>query len=179
MTETITRPDTVHEYVPYEYLTVRTTAQQEPLTRDTYHSLGWTLEDRVQAVPTQSGVTLKFKRDRRIENRSVMSELQREAEQSLASIAALERSKGARAMAASLVVGIVGSGFLAGAVFAIMAGAVVLSIPLGALGLIGWVLGYLAHGKVRASTTARVAPQIDREYENLYSIGERADRILS
>ena len=60
-----------------------------------------------------------------------------------------------------------------------MAGAVVLSIPLSALGLFGWVLGYLAHGKVRASTTARVAPQSDRGYENLYSIGERADRILS
>lgn len=178
MTDTLHRPDAAAQYVPYEYLTIRMDSELEPLYRDTYRSLGWQVEDRTQGLAGHASVALKLKRDRRIEHRAEVAELQRSAERSLASIASLERSKGTKAMATSLILGILGSAFLAGSVFAIQAGAIVLSIPLGTIGLVGWVLGYVSHGRVRDRSTVQAAPAIDREYENLYSIGDQATRIL-
>lgn len=48
--------------------------------------------------------------------------------------------------------GIVGAAFLAGSVFSLDADLTALSIVLGAIGLIGWVVGFVAHGRVRALT---------------------------
>jgi hypothetical protein len=167
------------DFVAYEYLTVRADRDLEPLYRDAYASFGWVVEGYASNVPGTPGVALKLKRDRRIKNRPMVLELQRRCEHALASIASLERSKSSTAMAVSLGTGILGSAFLAGSVFSLEADMTALSIVLGAIGLIGWVVGYLAHGRVKTRRTEQVAPLIDQQYDVVYETGEQAAHLLS
>ncbi|GAA2180550.1 hypothetical protein GCM10009785_11840 [Brooklawnia cerclae] len=166
-------------YVAYEYVDVQVDRELEPLYRDAYHNFGWVFEGYGAQPPLASRVVLRLRRDRRIANRGELMEQQRACEHALSNIATLEQSKAAIPMAVALGLGIIGSAFLAGAVFAISAGAWGLGVPLGLVGLAGWAAGFLAHGRVKADKTAQVAPQIDREYEAVYVTGERAARLLA
>lgn len=180
-----------HDYVAYEYLTVQAGRDLESLYADTYRSFGWIVESASTGVlnagagilngnrPGVNTVTLRLKRDRRIRNRSLINELQRKAENALAEIQTLERSRTTTAVATALGIGIVGSAFLAGSIFAIEANLWLLSIPLGAIGLLGWLAGYLAHGRVKAKKTAQTAPLIDEQYELVYEASEQAARLLA
>lgn len=174
-------------FTAYEYSSVRAPRDLEPLYQDTYRSFGWSVEvaelsEPVRALPSPSGarstVTLKLKRDRNIRNRQMVQTLQRKAESSLATITRLEKSKSAWALAAALTVGILGCGFLAGSVFAIDGGLMVLSIVLGAVGLLGWLAGFLSYLGVKNRRTSTVTPLIDREFDVLFEASAQATRLL-
>jgi F0F1-type ATP synthase assembly protein I len=179
MTEASTLSGNGSDFVAYEYTTIRVERDLEPLYKDAYANFGWIVEGYGPSLPNVSTVTLKLKRDRRIKNRPMVLELQRKCENALRSITSLEKAKTTTAMAWSLSLGIVGSAFLAGAVFAIDADLIVLSIPLGAIGLVGWLAGYLAHGRVKANKTTQLAPLIDRQYDVVYETGEQASHLLA
>ncbi|MGC3955469.1 MAG: hypothetical protein QM804_14675 [Propionicimonas sp.] len=190
MTDQSVEPDSPPEYpgygdyVAYEYLTVQADRELELLYRDTYRSFGWIIEATAGGplgggTPNPATVTLKLKRDRRLRNRPLVNELQRKAEGALAAIRDLEKSRTSTAVATALGIGILGSAFLAGSVFAIEAGLWLLSVPLGAVGLLGWLAGWLAHGKVKARRTSQTAPLIDRQYEIVYDASEQAARLLA
>lgn len=166
------------DFVAYEYLTIKADRELEPLYRDAYRNFGWVV-DGYSGLPQVNTVTLKFKRDRRIPNRAEVVKEQVACEHALATISSLERSKTSTPVAVALAVGIVGSAFLAGSVFAITANLWLLGIPLGIVGLAGWAAGYLAHRRTKASRQAKVAPLIDREYDVVYSTGEQANRLLA
>lgn len=172
------------DYVAYEYLTVQADRDLELLYKDTYRSFGWIIEATTAGplgggTPNPTMVTLKLKRDRRLRNRPLVNELQRRAENALAAIRDLEKSRTSTAVATALGIDIVGSAFLAGSVFAIEAGLWLLSVPLGAVGLLGWLTGWLAHGKVKARKTAQTAPLIDQQYDILYNASDQAARLLA
>lgn len=173
------RPPAPGEFVAYEYATVKADRDLESLYRDAYRNFGWEIDGYGPRPPGSTTVTLRFKRDRRIRNRSAVTELQRTCERALGAISRMERSKESTALVAALCVGIVGCAFLAGAVFAIEAGMWLLSVPLGAVGLLLWLAGYVSHGRVRARRTERLDPQIDREYEVVYDTGEQAARLIA
>lgn len=177
MSQTTTSPAS-RDFVAYEYTTVKADRDLESLYRDSYQNFGWELEGYGSGVPSPNNVSIKLKRDRRIKNRSAVAELQRTCERALESIAGLERSKNTSAFTAALTVGILGCVFLAGSIFAIEASMWTLSIPLGGVGLILWLAGYLVHGKVKARRTRQVDPLIDRQYEIVYDTGEQAARLL-
>jgi hypothetical protein len=179
MTEASTLSRSDSDFVAYEYTTIRVERDLEPLYKDAYSNFGWIVEGYGPSLPNVTLVSVKLKRDRRIKNRPMVLELQRQCENALTSITSLEKAKTTTAMAWSLGLGIVGSALLAGAVFAINADLIVLSIPLGALGLVGWTAGYLAHSRVKASKTAQLAPLIDRQYDVVYETGEQASRLLA
>lgn len=170
------------EYVPYEYLTVHAERDLEPLYADTYRSFGW----EVEAVPgVFSGgtpgphtVALKLKRDRRVRALPEINKLQRTAEDALSAIVATEKSRDSAPLVASLTVGLVGCGFLAGSVFAITADNWGLSIPLGIIGLAAWLGGYLVHGRVKANKAAKTNPLIDEQYEIIYASCTQAAALL-
>ncbi|MFT4214606.1 MAG: hypothetical protein QM622_07505 [Microbacterium sp.] len=169
-------------FTAYEYASVRAPRDFESLYRDTYRAFGWTVESTEPADPIRvltpgippTTITLKLKRDRNIRNRSVVHDLQRKADASLSAIVRLERSKTARAFAVAATIGIVGAAFLAGSVFLMNGGLIALSIVLGAVGLVGWVGGFLAYQGVAARRSAAVTPLIDREFDVLYETTEQA-----
>lgn len=191
----------------FEYATVRVNRDLENLYQDTYRSLGWTVESRedplasgvrplherfargvplvgqmyghtVDALPHADIITLRLKRDRYIPNRPQVEALQRQAEQALARIDRLERSKSSRANTASISLGLVGAAFLAGSVFSLGAGMTALMVVLGAIGLIVWLAALLAHGAVKRNRTAKVAADLDSQYAVVYSASEEAHSLL-
>lgn len=171
---------TASEYVAYDYLSVRAERELEPLYKDTYRSFGWTIEGYGPSLAGISTLTLKLKRDRRIKGRPLIAELQRKAESALSQIANLERSKSTTAIALALTIGIIGSAFLAGSVWAISeSDSWGLSIPLGAIGLLAWLAGFLSYGRVRAQKTAQLTPVIDRQYDIVYESCEQAAQLLA
>jgi hypothetical protein len=86
----------------YEYAAIRADRDLESLYRDTYVNFGWTVEGYGQALPSTGTVNLKLKRPRHLKNRPEVVQLQRKAEQALAEIAALEKSKTTSAFATSV-----------------------------------------------------------------------------
>ncbi len=164
-------------FVTYEYQTVQVDPTKESLYSDVYRNFGWASDGR--APTRRSGsVQLKFKRDRRIAGRSVLTELQRRCETALRSIDALERSRTVMATIVSILIGLVGVAFLAGSVFSLEASSVALSIVLGAVGLAICVPPYFVFSRLRRVKDARVSPQIDREYDVVYDTSEQAARLL-
>lgn len=175
-------------FVGYEYLTVEAPAELEPLYRDVYNAFGWTLDEearRSEVIPVTprnhpgAKVAFKAKRDRRIRNRQLLNELQRRANRHLGSIGQLERSKRNHATWTALTLGIVGSVFLAGSIFALNASLVVLTVILGAVGLLLWLGGFIGYNRAKSRRTAKVDPLIDQEHEALYSTLAEADRLLN
>jgi len=170
---------TASEYVAYDYLSVRAERELEPLYKDTYRSFGWTIEGYGAGIAGISTLTLKLKRERKLKDRPLIAELQRKAERALSQIANLERSKSTTAIALALTIGIIGSAFLAGSVLAITeSDSWGLSIPLGAIGLLAWLAGFLSYERVRARKTAQLTPVIDRQYDVVYETCEQAARLL-
>lgn len=175
-------------FVAYEYATVRAPRDLESLYRDTYHGFGWIVESAepahpVRALPLTPAIvpnhlTLKLKRDRDLRNRELVQTLQRKAENSLTTIAGLERSKSIRAVTLAVTIGIIGAALLAGSIFALNGGLLVLSIILGAVGLIGWLAGFFTYLQVKRSRTEAVIPLIDRELDALQETGAQAARLL-
>lgn len=184
-----TEATTAGSFVAYEYAAVRAPRALGSLYQDTYRGFGWTIEstelaDPIRPLPLTPSiqppqVTLNLKRDRGIRNRQLVQELQRTAETSLARISRLERTKTSHAMAAAIGFGIVGAAALAGSVFTMNGGLLALSIALGAIGLLLWLGGYLAHTAVKGRQTAKIAPLIDREHDIIYDAAAQASRLLS
>lgn len=165
-------------FMAYEYTTIRVPRDRESVYADSYRNFGWLTDTTETGLPGATTVTLKLKRDRRVKNRPLVLELQHQSEAALTRIAALERSTSAAAVGTAVGIGIIGTSFVAGSVFSLQADLLVLSIVLGAIGLFGWLAGYLAHGRVQASRRARVAPLIEEQYDVVYRSGEQASHLL-
>ena len=164
-------------FVGYEYKDVTVNRQLEPVYTDGYESFGWKLEDsRVSLDP--ASVTLKFKRDRKLRNKAEITRLQRQFDTYADEIVALERSKVTTASIVAYVIGIVGSAFMAGAVFAYLASMIPLMVILALPGFAGFILPYFLFGKVRKTKTGQVTPLIDSKYDEIYSVCEKASGLL-
>jgi uncharacterized membrane protein YjjP (DUF1212 family) len=157
------------------------------LYRDCFKNLGWILIEeregplRGKDIPSSShlNIALAFKRERKLKENAELQELQQQCERALASIERLERTVTARPTLYGLLVGLVGTGFVSGAVVSYQAGEAVLCAFLGAIGLFGWGTAYLLFDRIQSKVTAEVTPLLEAEYEVLYHICERASRLLA
>lgn len=121
---------------------------------------------------------MKFKRDRKIRNKAELTRLQRQFESGAAEIAALEKSKTLGASAAAFLIGIVGTAFMAGSVFSYLAGMLPLCILLAVPAFAGWILPTFCYAGLRRRRAAKVGPLIDRQYETIYAVCEKASALL-
>ncbi len=168
-----------HGFVGYEYVAVNARREMEQIYKDTYRSFGWEyMENGMLDITHLSQVEMKFRRDRKLKGGAPLREQQRKAEAALRMIEKLEAAKTQKPVMAALGVGLVGTAFLAGAVFAITGGSMLWCILLGIPGLVGWGLGYITHQKLSVSERARMAPLIDAQYDIIYSAGEEAAALL-
>ena len=167
-------------FVGYEYRDVYTTRDMEGVYADGYPNFGWKLEGCTPPTPGFSTVNLKFKRDRKIRNKAELSRLQRQFEQGVAEIGNLERSRNTSAFTTALTVGLIGTALLAGATFAfIYAEMIPLMIVLAIPGFIGWFLPYKLYKGIAAKKSTTVAPLIDKQYDAIYDVCERAHTLLA
>ena len=165
-------------YVGYEYKTYTIMRDVESLYTDNLENFGW-IPDGVEAsVKGLRYVTLKFKRNREIENRTQLGRLELQFEKAVAEIQRLELVKKLSASAVAYGTGIVGTAFMAGSVFAVTGGHVALSIVLAVPAFIGWVLPYFLYVQLEGKKSKQVEPLINDQYNIIYDTGKQAHDLL-
>lgn len=159
-----------------EYLDVDVSENLIAICSDCYRALGWTIVNTKNGIGT---VTMKLQRDRKIKNRVALYELQRKCEEAFKSIEHLERSKTKSAMAISIGIGIIGTIFMAGSVFAYLAGMIPLSVMLAIPGFTEWMLPYFLYKKIEKQSISEATPIIDENYDVIYRSCEKASNLLN
>ena len=163
-------------FVGYEYKDITVSRDVEPLYQDNYGHFGWKLE---KITPTIYGaVNLKFKRDRRIKNKLELTRLQRKFDNCISQLIKLEASKTTTPSIVAYCIGLAGTAFMAGSVFAVVGGNIPLCIILAIPAFVGWGLGYLMYKKLVNKHTEMAMPMIDGQYNEIYDICEQANALL-
>lgn len=171
-------------YVGYEYKEITIRQEQESLYADGYQNFGWELEDTATPAFTgnpanMSQVTMKFKRDRKIRNKAELTRLQRQFDALANEIVRMEQSKTLSAATIAYIIGIVGTAFMAGAMFAYLGGMIPLMIVLAIPAFIGWVIPYFAYLKIKKNKAAQLDPLIDQKHDEIYEVCEKANGLLA
>lgn len=166
-------------FVGYEYKEVPAGGERAAFCLDCYESFGWKLDERMGEDGT--GGKLLLKRDRKIMNRMELTRLQRHFEACMDEIGALERSRTSAATAWAIAVGLIGTAFIAGAVFAVtheppMWGLMsVLAVP----GFAGWILPVFVYRKLAEKRGKVVSELVERKYDEIYEICEQGNKLRS
>lgn len=161
-------------YVAYEYKEVEASGERAALLIDCYQSLGWEAEKE----PPPGRIMLR--RSRKIMNKAELTRLQRNFEACIEEINTLQKTKKSKASAVSILTGLIGTGFMAGSVFAVTAEqpmiwlCIILAIP--AFGL--WALAPILYPRMVAKRTTIVNELIEQKYDEIYTICEKGSRLL-
>lgn len=175
----MTETQSSRAFVAYEYKNAAVDSRYLSYYMDGYENFGWQCEN-VVSRPESGMVILNLKRDHRIINKMELTRLQRQFEACMQEIRSLEASKSSGAMAASLAVGVTGTAFMAGSVFAVTAQppiiwlCVLLAIPAFA----GWALALPLYRSMLSRRTAEVEPLIEDKFDEIASICEKAHHLL-
>ncbi len=166
------------DFVGFEYLEVSTKQRMESLYVDSYANFGWEFEGSSTPSDGSDCVTVRFKRDRKLRNKAELSRLQRQFEACAREIETLERSRTTIASIAAFSIGLVGTAFLGGAVFAYLGGVLPLMVILAIPGFIGWITPYFCYQKLRTSRERQIAPLIEQKNDEIYQVCEQGCRLM-
>lgn len=175
-----------HSFVGYEYKQVITNKEKISYLIDGYQNFGWIVDQNIShnipaTIPNPyANVILRLKRDRKIMNKMELTRLQRNFEFCIKEINHLEKSITSKATMYALVVGIIGTAFMAGSVFAVTATPprIALCIILALPALAGWILPLYIYKMVVRKRTEIVAPLIEEKQDEVYVIFEKGNKLL-
>lgn len=167
-----------NKFVGYEYKSITVDRDMESIYADGYQNFGWILESTSKPQVGVNTIAMKFKRDRKIRNKAELTRLQRQFDACASEVTRMEKSKTSHATAVALIVGLIGTAFLAGATFAYLGGLIVLCIVLALPGFIGWILPNFLHHSTYAKQAAKVDPLIEKKQDEIYEVCERANALL-
>ena len=167
-------------YVGYEYKEIFADSEKASLLLDGYLNFGWTPDENIQPSRILGRVAIKLKRDRKILNKVELTRLQRHFEACIDDMEELEKSKTMKATVWSICIGLVGTAFLAGSVFAVTAAPplILLCIILGVPGCVGWVLPYFVFKILAQRQSDKIVPLVDQKYDEIYEICEKGSKLL-
>ncbi len=168
-----------NDFVGFEYKDVTIKKTMQSIYVDSYSNFGWIFEENNVSVGKPDYIIMKFKRNRKIRNKAELTRLQRQFDAYVAEILRLENSKKTKAAAVAYVVGVIGTAFIAGSVFAVTAGNVGTCVVLAIPGFIGWIIPYLLFRRINEKSTEQVNPLIGQKYDELYSVCEKANGLLN
>lgn len=164
----------------YEY--ARTTVKSDLATvaTDCYESLGYELTGAKDSAAGDTTV-LAFRRSRKVRGKAQLAKLQRTADDLISQIAGLEGEKTRRARMLSLTAGIasalvLGVGMCCSMVWTQL---MALGVVVGLVGIAGCVAAWLLYRSTVRKDTARLAPRIEAAYDQLATICEEAQTVLS
>lgn len=172
-------------FVGYEYKEIVADSSRISFLLDGYENFGWEIDGKVQertgpnTAPRQK-VVVHMKRNRKIINKAELTRLQRNFEACVSEIDALEKSKTSVATMYALVLGILGTAFMAGATFAVTAQpphyilCIVLSVP----GFLGWIFPYFLYKRKVGKQVQKLTPLIEEKYDEIYEICEKGNKLL-
>lgn len=197
-----------NKFVGYEYKTVTVSKELESLWVDSLNAFGWTLEKRAPAVvkhvwgplrvmlaplavfggkfreavidhDSATHVELTFKRDRHIEHKGELNQLQVLYENCAKSMQALDASKKTGAAAAAYVIGLIGTVFMGISVFSYLAAMTPAFIIAAVPGFLGWLLPFFAYKSLIARKTKQVDPQMEAQHDKICAICQQASEIVN
>lgn len=167
--------DSENRFIQYEYKEIFAKGERASLLTDCYESLGWEIHG--QDAGTKKIV---FRRNRKIVNKMELTRLQRNLEACIAEIDTLQKSKTTKAAMVSLIIGLVGTAFMAGSVFAVTAPTpviwlcIVLAVPAFSL----WALAPVLYPRLVAKRSIFVNELIEKKYDEIYTICEKGNSLL-
>jgi len=164
-------------FIAFEYKEINVRRGMEAVYTDAYPSFGWKL-DGTNISLSINNISLKFKRNRKIANKAELVKLQREFEGQVQEIEKLEDSKVIAPSAAAYGIGLVGTAFMAGAMFSYLANMLPLCIVLAVPAFIGWIVPYFAYRKIAQKKVDKITPIIEQQYDSVYGICEKASALL-
>ena len=173
-------------FVSYEYKEISVDSDKLSFMMDGYEAFGWEVDENVNSaattphMPVQGKTVLYLKRNRKIINKMELTRLQRNFEACVKEIEALEKAKTSKATMAALIIGLIGTAFMAGSVFAITALTphIVLSILLAIPAFIGWGLPIFVYRRIAAKDTEKMIALIEAKYDEIYEICEKGNKLL-
>ena len=177
-------------FVGYEYKELLTESSRFSFLLDGYENFGWMLDENLPAYLPENGKdrnpvsqqkkVLRLKRNRKIVNKMELTRLERNFEACVNEIDKLEKEKTSIATVYALVLGIIGTAFMAGSVFAVTPQEpnYILCIILAVPGFLGWILPYFLYKKIVGKQTERVTPLIEEKYDEIYEICEKGNKLL-
>lgn len=167
-------------FASYEYKELNVKEEQASFYLDCYENFGWQQDENFPPQNKGDSVILKLKRNRKIANKMELTRLQRHFEADMQDIAALTKSETNLAAISALSIGVIGTAFMAGSVFAVTADPPViwLCILLAIPAFAGWILPYFVYKKVKEEKTKKVTPYIEEKYEEIYEICEKGHSLL-
>ena len=170
-------------FVAYEYKNVTTSQNSAAMCIDCMYNFGWMpIEDDMYSLeailsnlnPVNLGknisnvaqsiggtsdesmaITLKFKRDRNIENKDALIKLEKEYEDAMVEITKIERKNNAQSMGVSLGTGIIGTVFIGLAIYNFIFSNTILGILFAVIGGIGWIIGFFSNQKINHKKSAK------------------------
>jgi hypothetical protein len=169
---------TGNSFTGYEYKSITVDCDMESMYADGYQNFGWMLESTSKPLVGVNTIAMKFKRDRKIRNKAELTRLQRQFDACASEITRIEKSKNSHALTIALIVGLIGTAFLAGATFAYLGGLIVLCIILALPGFIGWILPHFLYNSTYSKQAAKVDPLIEKKQDEIYEVCERANTLL-
>ena len=177
---------TQRNYVGYEYKEIAADSSMIALLLDGYENFGWEVNENLpeSGMGGKAGVRqrtmMRLRRDRKILNKAELTRLQRNFEACISEIQTLEQRKTATATVWALILGLIGTAFMAGATFAVTAQPpyIVLCIILAVPGFLGWIFPYFLYKMIVEKQTGKITPLIEAKYDEIYEICEKGNRLL-
>ena len=167
-------------FTAYEYKEVTVSSDKASLYLDCYESFGWQQDENFPPQENREKITLRLKRDRKLVNKTELTRLQRNFEANMEEITALERSKTSVATIWAIGIGVLGTAFMAGSVFAVTAEPprILLCILLAVPAFAGWAAPCFVYRWLREKKTRQVTPFIEEKMEEIYAICEKGQSLL-
>lgn len=175
-----------NDFMEYEYKELIAESSKVSFLIDGYECFGWELDEELSGsskednLPNQKKKVIRLKRNRKLVNKMELTRLQRNFEACVNEIAALENSKTSVATMVAISMGIIGTAFMAGSVFAIAVQPphIVLSILLAVPAFLGWIFPNLLYKKIVSKQTKKLTPLIEEKYDELYELFEKGNKLL-
>lgn len=173
-------------YVGYEYKEIVADNSRVSLLLDGYENFGWEVNDSlpdsgITGKPGTVGKTvIRLRRDRRILNKAELTRLQRNFEACVSEIQTLEGRKTSTATVYAIILGVLGTAFMAGSTFAVTAQPphYILCILLAIPGFLGWIFPYFLYKKIAGRQTEKITPLIEAKYDEIYELCEKGNKLL-
>lgn len=168
-------------FVGYEYKKILVDKEKASMYLDCYENFGWAADENAAGKSGHSRqITVQMKRDRKLVNRMELTRLQQHFEACANEIETLEKSKVTVATVWALIMGVIGTAFMAGSTFAVTHEPPViwLCIVLAVPGLAGWILPYFLYHFMYRKRTKKVQHLIEEKQEELYEICEKGHSLL-
>lgn len=125
------------EFIAYEYKELNVKEDMASFYLDCYESFGWQRDEKFPPQKSGEKMIIKLNRNRKLVNKVELTRLQRNFEADMEDIFSLEGTKTSAAVVTALIIGLIGTAFMAGSVFAVTAdpSQILLCIYIGSSGI--------------------------------------------